>query len=65
MKTYKGMRVVDGVIMCECCDSNPVAVCALVGVRRVRFYVCVECDEFVRGDGDGFAGLFDSEPVAG
>lgn len=48
METYKGLRVSDGVLMCECCDINPVAVCAHLG-EGVTFYLCVECDRYSRG----------------
>jgi hypothetical protein len=48
METYKGLKVVNGVIVCECCETNPVAVVALFE-SGVKFHLCVECDEYSRG----------------
>ena len=48
METYKGLRVVNGVIVCECCETKPVAVVAHLE-SGVKFHLCVECDEYSRG----------------
>jgi hypothetical protein len=48
METYKGLRVVNGVIVCECCLTDPVAVVARMG-NGVKFHLCVTCDEISRG----------------
>jgi hypothetical protein len=48
MELYKGLRVVNGVIVCECCETKPVAVVAHLS-DSVTFHLCVECDGYSRG----------------